>query len=116
VIQQATSGVFVGGFSERTFRLHQNLQRLQVIVSLVNGLGLPTASTDLLNVYSDRKSIPEYARIAITTARQYKMIINYPDSKLLAATLDVTGGEVAAMIYQALVALQRVKPINIVIS
>ncbi len=115
MIQQAASGGFVGGFSERTFRLHQNVQRLQVIVSLVNGLGLPTAST-VLNVYSDRKSIPEYARIAIATARQYKMIINYPDSKLLAATRDVTGGEVAAMIYHALVALQRVKPINIVIS
>ncbi|WP_413174366.1 S-layer homology domain-containing protein [Anabaena azotica] len=111
-IQQAANGGFVGGFSDRTFRPDQNVQRLQVIVSLVNGLGLPAASTDLLNVYSDRKSIPEYARTAIATATQYKMIINYPDSKLLAPTRDATRGEVAAMIYQALVALQRVKPIN----
>ncbi|MBK1989836.1 S-layer homology domain-containing protein [Sphaerospermopsis aphanizomenoides BCCUSP55] len=111
-IQQAASGGFVGGFSDRTFRPHQNVQRLQVIVSLVNGLGLPAASTDLLTVYSDRKSIPEYARTAIATATQYKMIVNYPDSTLLAPTKDATRGEVAAMIYQALVALHRVKPIN----
>ena len=37
-LQIAASGGFVSGFSDRTFRPNQNVQRLQVIVSLVNGL------------------------------------------------------------------------------
>ncbi|MBD2293441.1 S-layer homology domain-containing protein [Anabaena sphaerica FACHB-251] len=110
-IQIAASGGFVGGFSDRTFRPHQNVQRIQVIVSLVNGLGLPAANSDLLIAYTDRKSIPEYARTAIATAIQQNIIINYPDPKLLAPTRDATRAEVAAMIYQALVVLKRVKPI-----
>ncbi|TAF05621.1 MAG: DUF1565 domain-containing protein [Nostocales cyanobacterium] len=111
-IQIAANGGFVGGFSDRTFRPHQNVQRLQVIVSLVNGLGLPAANHDLLIAYTDRKSIPEYARTAIATATQQNIIVNYPDKKLLAPTRDATRAEVAAMIYQALVALKRTKPIS----
>lgn len=111
-IQTAARGGFVSGFSDRTFRPDQNVQRLQVIVSLVNGLGLPAADNNVSLAYSDKKSIPEYARSAIATATQQKMIVNYPDPKLLAPTRDATRAEVAAMIYQALVALKRTKPIN----
>ncbi|NET72792.1 MAG: DUF1565 domain-containing protein [Sphaerospermopsis sp. SIO1G2] len=112
-IQVAASAGFVGGFSDRTFRPNQNVQRLQVIVSLVNGLGLPPASQELLRVYKDRKSIPEYARTAVATASEYQIIINYPDSQTLAPSREATRAEVAAMIYQALVALKRAKPINL---
>lgn len=111
-IQIAARAGFVGGFSDRTFRSHQNVQRIQVIVSLVNGLALPTANNDLLTAYTDRKSIPEYARTAIATATQHKIMVNYPDPQLLAPSKDATRAEVAAMIYQALVALKRTKPIN----
>ncbi|MFM2061176.1 MAG: hypothetical protein RLZZ507_846 [Cyanobacteriota bacterium] len=110
-IQIAARGGFVAGFSDRTFRPHQNVQRIQVIVSLVNGLGLPAANNNLLIPYTDRNSIPEYARTAIATAIQQNIIINYPDPKLLAPTREATRAEVAAMIYQALVAIKRVKPI-----
>ncbi|AFZ59976.1 S-layer homology domain-containing protein [Anabaena cylindrica FACHB-243] len=111
-IQKAASGGFVGGFSDRTFRPDQNVQRLQVMVSLVNGLGLPAADSSILIVYTDKKSIPEYAQTAIATATAQKIVVNYPDPKLLAPTRDATRAEVAAMIYQALVALQRTKSIN----
>ncbi len=73
-IQIAASGGFVGGFSDvydgrscGTFRLDQNVQRLQVIVSLVNGLGLPAVDSDILEVYSDRHTIPDYAGKAVAT-------------------------------------------------
>jgi hypothetical protein len=110
-IQTAASGGFVGGFSDRTFRPHQNVQRLQVIVSLVNGLALPAANHSLLNTYTDKASIPEYARTAVATATQQKIIVNYPDPQLLAPAREATRAEVAAMIYQALVAIKRTKPI-----
>ncbi|MEH2094510.1 DUF1565 domain-containing protein [Nostoc sp.] len=106
-IQIAASGGFVGGFSDRTFRPNRHVQRLQVIVSLVNGLGLPPADSDVLEVYSDRHTVPDYARKAVATATQQKIIVNYPDPKLLAPSRLATRAEVAAMVYQALVAIGR---------
>ena len=111
-IQIAASGGFVGGFSDRTFRPDRHVQRLQVIVSLVNGLGLASANNDVLEIYSDRHTIPDYARKAVATATQKKIIVNYPDPNLLAPLRLATHAEVAAMVYQALVAIRRTSAIK----
>ncbi|MBN3924685.1 DUF1565 domain-containing protein [Nostoc sp. NMS4] len=111
-IQIAASGGFVGGFSDRTFRPDQSVQRLQVIVSLVNGLGLPAVDSDVLEVYSDRHTIPDSARKAVATATQRGIVVNYPDPKVLASSRPATRAEVAAMVYQALVAIGRTSAIK----
>jgi hypothetical protein len=110
-IEIAARGGFVGGFSDRTFRPNQKVQRLQIIVSLVNGLGLSATNQKTLT-YKDQNKIPEYAQTAVTIATQQKIIVNYPDPNLLAPTREATRAEVAAMVYQALVASQRTKIIN----
>jgi len=111
-IQIAARGGFVGGFTDRTFHPHQNVKRLQVIVSLVNGLGLPQADNNVLEVYSDRHTIPDYAQKAVATATHKRIIVNYPDPKLLAPLRPATYAEVAAMVYQALVAIGRTPAIK----
>ncbi|MBW4509027.1 MAG: S-layer homology domain-containing protein [Scytonematopsis contorta HA4267-MV1] len=111
-IQQAASAGFVGGFNDGTFRPQQNVQRLQVIVSLVNGLALPTAHNSAINCYSDRNTIPDYARTAVATATNQSIIVNYPDPKQIQPSRSATRGEVAAMVYQALVATKRTSAIN----
>ncbi|MDZ7994561.1 MAG: DUF1565 domain-containing protein [Nostoc sp. EfeVER01] len=111
-IQIAASGGFVGGFSDRTFRPDQSVQRLQVIVSLVNGLGLPAVDCDVLEIYSDRHTIPDYAQTAVATATQQGIVVNYPDPKVLAPLRLATYAEVAAMVYQALVAIGRTSAIK----
>ncbi|MEH1947585.1 MAG: DUF1565 domain-containing protein [Nostoc sp.] len=111
-IQIAASGGFVGGFSDRTFRPDRGVQRLQVIVSLVNGLGLSAVDRDVLEVYSDRHTIPDYARTAVATATQREIVVNYPDPKVLAPLRLATRAEVAAMVYQALVAIGRTSAIK----
>ncbi|MBN3963209.1 DUF1565 domain-containing protein [Nostoc sp. NMS8] len=111
-IQIAASGGFVGGFSDRTFRPDQHVQRLQVIVSLVNGVGLPAVDSDILEVYSDRHTIPDYTRKAVATATRWGIVVNYPDPKVLAPSRLATRAEVAAMVYQALVAIGRTPPIT----
>jgi parallel beta-helix repeat protein len=110
-IDVAVKGGFVGGFSDRTFRPSQNVQRLQVIVSLVNGLGLTTNNPSKF-IYTDQDKIPEYARSAVNIATSQKMIVNYPDPQLLAPTREATRAEVAVMVHQALVISQRTKVIN----
>ena len=111
-IQIAARGGFVGGFSDRTFRSEQNVLRLQVIVSLVNGLALKPADNNTLVSYSDRDTIPKYARTAVATATQNKIIVNYPDPKQLQPNREATQGEAAAMVYQALVAIGRISNIE----
>ena len=111
-LQIAASSGFVSGFGDRTFRPNQNVQRLQVIVSLVNGLTLPTADNNALLTYTDSHTIPDYARQAVLTATQQKIVVNYPNPKQLVPTREATRAEVAAMVYQALVAIQRTSTIN----
>lgn len=111
-IQIAASGGFVSGFTDGTFRPNQNVQRLQVLVSLVNGLGLPAAKNDVLGIYSDRHTIPEYAQTAIATATQQKIVVNHPNPKQVLPVKEATRAEVAAMVYQALVAINRTPAIN----
>lgn len=108
----AASGGFVSGFGDGTFRPDQNVQRLQVIVSLVNGLNLSTSDNNNLLLYRDSQSIPEYARKAVATATKQRIIVNYPDPQQLMPTREATRAEVAAMVYQALVAIQRTSTIN----
>jgi len=111
-IRIAEQAGFVGGFSDRTFRPQQNVQRLQVIVSLVNGLGLSSQDNQAIVVYNDRKSIPEYAEKAVATATDHKIVVNYPDTKVLAPFKEATRAEVTAMVYQALVAIGRAQSID----
>lgn len=111
-IQIATGGGFVGGFSDRTFRPQQNVLRLQVIVSLVNGLGLSSQDNKTLLMYHDQKSIPGYARQAVATATDKKIVVSYPDTNLIAPSAEATRAEVAAMVYQALVVTSGAKAIN----
>lgn len=111
-IQIAAQGGFVGGKSDRTFRPDQNVQRLQVIVSLVNGLKLPPIHNDALLCYSDRNTILNNARTAVATATQQKIVVNYPNPKQIEPYREATRAEVAAMIYQALVAIKKYPPIK----
>lgn len=111
-ILQAASGGFVGGFSDRTFRPEQNVQRLQVIVSLVNGLGLPAVENSVINCYSDRNTIPDYARTAVASATVQGIVVNHPNPKQIQPSREATRAEVAAMVYQALVATKKLPRIN----
>ncbi len=111
-IKIAARGGFVGGFSDSTIHAGQSVELVQVNVSFVNGLGLPAVDRDVLEVYSDRHNIPDYARTAVATATQQGIVVNYPDPKVLAPLRLATRAEVAAMIYQALVAIGRTSAIK----
>lgn len=112
VIQQAYRGEFLSGFPDKTFKPNDNVQRVQVIVSLVNGLGLTGGVLTDLNVYDDAAAIPEYAKDEVATATRKKLIVNYPTLKKLNPTRDATRAEVAAIVYQALVNAGRMPAIS----
>jgi hypothetical protein len=112
VIQQAYRGEFVSGFPNNTFRPNENVQKVQVLVSVVNGLGLSASDPNALTAYDDRTKIPDYAKDEVTTATKKKIVVNYPQTQQLNPTKEATRAEVAAIIYQALVDAKKVSAID----
>ncbi|MEC4807038.1 MAG: S-layer homology domain-containing protein [Jaaginema sp. PMC 1079.18] len=110
-IATAAAMGFISGFGDGTFRPDKNLTRVQGIVSIVNGLGLTGGTADLLLLYRDRALIPPYATNAIATATQKRLVVNYPDTQQLNPMQDITRAEIAALLYQALVATQKANAI-----
>jgi parallel beta-helix repeat protein len=106
-IAKANSMGFIAGFPDGTFRPGQNLTRVQAIVALVNGLGLSGGALNVLSTYSDRTGIPSYAIDSVSTATQRGIVVNYPNLKQLNPNRDMTRAEFAAVMYQALVAINR---------
>jgi parallel beta-helix repeat protein len=111
-IQKAADMGFISGFGDRSFRPQQNLTRVQALLSLVSGLGLAGGSPDVLLMYRDRAQIPPYATTAIATATQKRLVVNHPDPKQLNPLHDITRAEIAALLYQALVATSEAEFIS----
>ncbi len=112
-INQAVSTGFLKGYPNKTFQPEQKILRVQVLVSLVTGLNLKTPSSpnQILSIYKDAKDIPKYATDKIAAATANDLVVNYPDTKILAPNKEATRAEVAAMIHQALVRTGRLEKI-----
>ena len=111
-VQSAYKSGFISGFPDNTFKPTENVQRAQVIVSLVNGLELSGGDVESLTKFSDRTSIPEYAKDGVVTALAKELIVSYPSPDKLEPTRDATRAEVAVMIYQALVNGEKIAAIE----
>ncbi|PZV11847.1 MAG: hypothetical protein DCF20_18845 [Pseudanabaena sp.] len=113
-IQKAYSTGFMSGYSATTFRPNENISRVQILVALANGLGYaPTKPADAtLQAYSDSTTIPAYARNSVAAATDHRMVVNYPNPKILNPNRPATRAEVSAFIYQALVRSGELKAIS----
>jgi hypothetical protein len=111
-VQTAYKGGFVSGYPDNTFKPNENIQRAQVLVSLVNGLGLSGGDATDLARFTDSATIPEYAKDEVATATSKSLIVSYPQKENLEPTREATRAEVAAMVYQALVDAERMAAID----
>jgi len=113
-IQSAYTTGFMAGYPGNAFRPNENIPRAQVLVSLTSGLQY--ASTNpvdaTLAIFSDTATIPSYARPGVAAATERRMVVNYPDVKVLNPNQVATRAEVAALIYQALVSTGQVAAIS----
>ncbi|MBD2058917.1 S-layer homology domain-containing protein [Oculatella sp. FACHB-28] len=106
-IQRVYRGGLMAGFQNGTFLPSQNVTRIQVLLALTNALGLPAGNTELLNRYEDAAAIPAQMQGAIASATQAQLVVNYPQVNRLNPNREATRGEVAAMVYQAMVQAAR---------
>jgi len=104
-IQTAYQTGFLAGYPNNTFLPEQSIPRVQVLVALANGLNLSAKaeSSALLDTsYQDAAEIPGFARSPVAAATANRLVVNYPDKKLLQPNQTATRADVAAFIYQAL--------------
>lgn len=105
---------FLEGYPNNVFIPEQNIPRVQVLVSLANGLdlsGTEATRTGLRTYFRDAENIPNYALDSIAAAAENRLVVNYPNVSVLNPDRNASRGEVAAFIYQALVRIGEVPPL-----
>ncbi len=102
-VQRVYQGRLLSGSGDGTFRPDQNITRIEVLLSLVNGLELPAGNLALLNRYTDKDSVPTFAQPVVASATANRLVVNYPQVSRLQPTREASRAEVTAMVYQALV-------------
>ncbi len=110
-IQTAYQGGFVAGYPGGVFQPQQEIPRVQALVSLANGLNLPSGNPSVLSIYTDASQIPDYATAPVAAATQRQLVVNYPKPSQLDPNRAATRAEVAAFVYQALVNAGRAQAI-----
>ncbi len=100
---------FMSGYPNGAFQPEQQIPRVQALVALANGLNYnPRGSiNEALSVYRDAGQIPGYGESPVAAATENRMVVNYPNVDLLQPQRTATRADVAAFIYQALVAQGR---------
>ncbi|WP_017306029.1 glycoside hydrolase family 10 protein [Spirulina subsalsa] len=105
-INNAYTMGFISGFPNQEFRPHLEIPKVQVLVALANGLRIELPhipDVNLTDYYLDAASIPAYAIEPLKNATRASLVVNHPNVRQLSPNQPATRGEVAAMIYQAMV-------------
>jgi hypothetical protein len=69
------------------------------------------ASFLITNTYADANKIPQYAVGSVATATTRNIVVNYPNAKVFNPNKPATRGEITAIVYQTLVAQNKIEPI-----
>ncbi|MFP4219086.1 MAG: S-layer homology domain-containing protein [Phormidium sp.] len=101
-IQQVARGGFMSGVGGDRFAPQLNVQRVSIWLALVSGQNLGDADVARLEQFRDHQEIATAAKPAVAMAVQRGLVVNYPDGDRLNPNRDATRGEVAVILYQAL--------------
>lgn len=112
-IKRSTETGFLSGYPGEIFRPNQRITRVQVLVSLANGLGLkaPPNPNQILQRYQDASRLPEYSIPAVAAATKAGIVVNYPYPDRLNPNQEATRADVASLIHRALVIQGKVPEI-----
>jgi hypothetical protein len=100
----------VTGFPDGTFKPEDKLTRAQALVILAKALGNGYSDARELANYSDAPTVPGWALPSVTRAASAHIIANFPDPAVISPNAFATRGEVAALMYQTLLALHKPLP------
>lgn len=113
-INEAVKGGYMNGFPDGSFKPELPVPRVQALTAMVTG-SKATVDGDAAAVvtrYNDAADIQDWAVPKVAAATQTGLVVNHPDLVVLNPNEPATRAEVAAMIYQTLVAQGRIEPIE----
>jgi hypothetical protein len=112
-VSQAVSLGFMEGYPGNVFQPDQTVPRVQVMAALVAGLNIqpPGDINTVLQNHPDQGEIPTWAR-SQTAAAIAAQLISTEGNTRLTPNRPATRAEVAAMLYQSLVYLGEVPPLE----
>ncbi|MDA3866393.1 MAG: S-layer homology domain-containing protein [Salinivirgaceae bacterium] len=103
ILQAARAG-YLAGFPDGTFRPHEKITRLHLLISLSNGLNQTGGEYDQVSsLIYDSYAIPGWAEQAVANAATSNMIVNYPSKNYLKPNNKITRAEAVAIFYRGLV-------------
>ncbi|MEM1427411.1 MAG: S-layer homology domain-containing protein, partial [Cyanobacteria bacterium P01_H01_bin.130] len=104
---------FMKGYPDGTFSPEKPISRLEALLTFVAGLKLtPSGNPDtVLGQFPDGDQVPGWARPAIIAAVENKLVAN-PNGNTLDLQTTATRADIAAIVYQALTAENKVGEIN----
>ncbi|GFE70425.1 S-layer homology domain-containing protein [Chroococcus sp. FPU101] len=113
-IDQAVQMEFMKGYPGQVFRPDQPISKAESLVALANGLKLTNTSTfeQVNSIYQDAEQIPRYAMDEVAAATTAGIVVNHPESRILAPQQIITRAEAAALVYQALVKAGQAEKID----
>ena len=100
----------VTGFPDGTFKPEDKLTRAQALVILAKALGSGYSDAREVALYSDGSTVPAWALPSVTRAASAHIIANFPNPATISPNSLATRGEVAALMYQTLLALHKPLP------
>jgi uncharacterized lipoprotein YddW (UPF0748 family) len=115
-IKKVYESGFLTGYPNKRFGTDEGIARGDALVAMVNGLGIAgQVNLDLVSklaeIYQDGSLIPYYGINQIALATRVGWVVSYPNIKILNYKTAATRGEVAVMVYQALVYLGKAEKI-----
>jgi hypothetical protein len=112
-INKSVQSGFLKGYPRNIFRPNQTMTKVQVLSALASGFDLksPAKLTTTLEIYKDSQKIPNWAVKQVAAATEANLVVNYPNRDFLNPNQPVNRADVAAIVYQALVKLEKAKPL-----
>lgn len=99
----------VYGYPDKTFRPTKSLLRSETTSILSHITNEKYTDMAILNQFTDKNSIPKWAKYAYAKTTHYGLYVNYPDAKVLNPNKELTRAEAAVLLYNLKLKLNLVK-------
>ncbi|WP_338790543.1 S-layer homology domain-containing protein [Bernardetia sp. MNP-M8] len=106
ILKAARAG-YLSGYPDGTFLPNDKITKMQVNLSISNGLGLSGGTSSMLNLFTDKADIPAWATTSISNAVGNRFVANHSDKNYYRPNWSSTRANAVVVMYQALRYLNR---------
>ncbi|WP_375561131.1 S-layer homology domain-containing protein [Bernardetia sp. OM2101] len=102
-ILKAAKAGFLSGYPDGTFMPDQKINKLQIVISIANGLAVSGGNVNnLSSFFTDHADIATWARPSIANALTNRLVLNYPTKTQFKPLQNATRSDATALMYCAM--------------